>query len=121
MSNEKRYLIFWILVIVFAVIIFSGWLVTVKYNFAQINLEMETNSQAATEALEEVEEMFEGVGVIIEKNKDKLEELESEKQALEEDAQKSVDLNDPSLIKQLGGPIEDESETIEINKIDNLE
>ncbi len=73
---NAKYLTLWLCVIVSAGIIFSGWLFSVKYNFKKINDQMQNNGATIEKATAEMEDMFAGMNVQLEKASEQLKEVE---------------------------------------------
>ena len=87
---DTRYLTLWICVIVSAVIIFTGWIFVMKYNFTKINEEMVNQDVTVEKATQEMGEMFDGVKKIMEEQGELLDEV-IKKQELEEENEKKLE------------------------------
>jgi len=66
---DSRYLVLWLCVFLTAGIIFVGWFVALRYNFAQTNKEMNGNvKQTFDEAQQQVMDSFDEVGTFLKQN-----------------------------------------------------
>ena len=88
---DTRYLTLWICVIISAVIIFTGWIFVMKYNFTKINEEMVNQDVTVEKATQEMGEMFDGVKKIMEEQGSLLEEVLEKEAAKEKELEVSGD------------------------------
>lgn len=64
-EHGSKYIALWICVLVAAGAIFAGWIYALKFNFKQINQEVQVNSPSTNQAIAEVQEMFDGLNNIL--------------------------------------------------------
>jgi Tfp pilus assembly protein PilO len=74
-DKDSKYVILWICVLVSAVIIFTGWIFSIKFNFDKINNELGAQNKEKVEEFKKIEESYSDIDQILDQGGEKFDQL----------------------------------------------